>query len=303
MVPVLSALAPVAALIALGWALRKGGLLGEAFWPSLDRLIYTLLLPAMLIQTLANTAPSEFPPGRLMFAGCALLLGMSGLAIMLRWRRVLDHDNFPALLQGVIRINLYVGLAAGEALYGRPGLLALTLVAAVTVPLDNVISVLALVRERGRHMSWSTVLAYALRNPIILSVAIGSALSFAQIRPPVVLSSVLALLAAAALPLAMISVGAALRFGFVARGWNVILLGAAGRLVAMPLFAIIAAAAWGLSGVERATLLLYAALPTGPAAYAVTRQLGGNAELMAAIIAVTTLLSALTLPFWLLVAG
>ena len=45
----------------------------------------------------------------------------------------------------------------------------------------------------------------------------------------------------------------------------------------------------GLSGLERAAVLLHAALPTGPAAYAVAKQLGGDAPLMANIITATTL--------------
>ena len=49
----------------------------------------------------------------------------------------------------------------------------------------------------------------------------------------------------------------------------------------------------------RATLIVYACLPTSPAAYILARQLGGDDTLMAAIITATTFAGLVTLPFWL----
>lgn len=46
-------------------------------------------------------------------------------------------------------------------------------------------------------------------------------------------------------------------------------------------------------------VILYAALPTGPAGYAFARQMGGDALLVAAIITATTLVAVLGIPFWL----
>ena len=55
----------------------------------------------------------------------------------------------------------------------------------------------------------------------------------------------------------------------------------------------------GLTGVERAAVLLHSALPTGPTAYSVAKQLGGDAPLMANIITSTSLFSGINVPFWL----
>ncbi len=71
------------------------------------------------------------------------------------------------------------------------------------------------------------------------------------------------------------------------------------KLLLMP--AVVLALAWGLQldPVSRDVALLFAALPTATSAYILARQLGGDAELMAAIITGQTLLAMLTLPFWL----
>ncbi|MEN9434018.1 MAG: hypothetical protein RLZZ422_1607 [Pseudomonadota bacterium] len=52
-------------------------------------------------------------------------------------------------------------------------------------------------------------------------------------------------------------------------------------------------------------VVIMAALPTASSAYILARQLGGNADLMAAIITLQTLAALLTLPLllWLLTSG
>jgi predicted permease len=51
---VTSALLEAALLIALGWALGQWDFSGEAFWRGFDRLVYFVLLPALLLRSLAG---------------------------------------------------------------------------------------------------------------------------------------------------------------------------------------------------------------------------------------------------------
>ncbi len=71
------------------------------------------------------------------------------------------------------------------------------------------------------------------------------------------------------------------------------------KLLLMPAFVLSLAWLLGLDPVSRDVALLFAALPTATSAYILARQLGGDAELMAAIITGQTLLAMLTLPLWL----
>ena len=69
--------------------------------------------------------------------------------------------------------------------------------------------------------------------------------------------------------------------------WNSLL-----RLLAMPLLAWGVAWALALPAMESTVLVLFFALPTAPTAYVLTRQLGGDSQLMAGIITLQTLLAA-----------
>jgi predicted permease len=74
------------------------------------------------------------------------------------------------------------------------------------------------------------------------------------------------------------------------------------KLVLMPTMALTLALALGVRGTELAVVAICSAVPTASNAYILARQLGGDAPLMAQIITVQTLLSALTLPLALLAA-
>ncbi len=111
------------------------------------------------------------------------------------------------------------------------------------------------------------------------------------------------LLGRAALPLGLVAVGVALRPAALLRLDRGVLATNSIKLLLMP--ALVLGLGWlvGLDAVSRDVALLFAALPTATSAYILARQLGGDAELMAAIITGQTLLAMLTLPVWLQVAG
>jgi malonate transporter len=58
---VIDALAPVALLIALGYALRASGFLPEPSWAPVDRLVYHVLFPSLLVTELATAELKGLP--------------------------------------------------------------------------------------------------------------------------------------------------------------------------------------------------------------------------------------------------
>ena len=103
-------------------------------------------------------------------------------------------------------------------------------------------------------------------------------------------------MAAASLPLGLLSVGAALqpqqlRSQLAPLAWNTAI-----RLLIMPLLAWGVALTLGLPLLETAVVVVFFAIPTATASYILTRQLGGDAPLMAGVITLQTLLSIASLP-------
>ena len=290
----LQSLWPLFALIVGGYFLRRRDFPGEAFWPAAERLNYFILFPALLFSSLAS-APLDNPA--LPRLALAVLLGLGGgwLGLLLM-RRLCGWPaaRFGAFTQGLLRFNTYLGLAAIGSLYGQPGLVLAALLLALIVPAVNVLSVWSL--SAGGEVSVAGLLLPILKNPLILACLAGVLVNLLGIGLPGGSDRLLGLLAAASLPLGLLCVGAALRPQELsgekaALAWNCAL-----RLLAMPALALLVARLLHLPTMESAVLVLFFALPTAPTAYVLTRQLGGDGHLMAGIITLQTLLSALSLP-------
>ena len=293
MTALLQTLWPLFALILGGLALRRWNFPGEAFWPAAERLNYFILFPALLLSSLAS-APLDNPA--LPRLALAVLLGLGGAwlgLLLVRRLRGWPAARFGALTQGILRFNTYLGLAVVGSLYGQAGLVLAALLLALLVPSVNLLSVWSLTAERG--VSARSLLLPVLKNPLILACLGGVAINLAGLGLPGGSDRLLGLLAAASLPLGLLCVGAALRPQELrgeqaALAWNCAL-----RLLAMPALAWLVARLLHLPALESALLVLFFALPTAPTAYVLTRQLGGDGQLMAGLITLQTLLSGASL--------
>ncbi|HLA30024.1 MAG TPA: AEC family transporter [Pseudomonas sp.] len=297
----LLALWPLFALIVGGYLLRRLAFPNEAFWPGAERLNYFVLFPALLLNSLAS-APLDNPALPRLALAVLLGLALAWLAlVLLRRLRGWPAGRFGAFTQGMLRFNTYLGLAAVSSLFGQPGLTLAALMLALLVPTVNVLSVWSLTAERG--VSARSLLLPILKNPLILACLAGALLNLSGLGLPGGSERLLGLLAAASLPLGLLCVGAALkpeqlRGEVAALGWNSLL-----RLLGMPLLAWAVAYGLQLPALESTLLVLFFALPTAPTAYVLTRQLGGDSQLMAGLITLQTLLAAASLPLLLLLLG
>lgn len=295
----LLALWPLFALIVGGFYLRRWAFPNDAFWPGAERLNYFILFPALLFSSLAS-APLDNPALPRLALAVMLALGLAWLALLvLRRLRGWPAGRFGAFTQGALRFNTYLGLAAVGSLFGQAGLTLAALMLALMVPTVNVLSVWSLTAERG--VSVRSLLLPIAKNPLILACLGGALVNLSGLGLPGGSERLLSLLAAASLPLGLLCVGAALKPEQLSGEAPALASNSLLRLCAMPLLAWAVANALQLPAMETSVLVLFFALPTAPTAYVLTRQLGGDSQLMAGIITLQTLLAAASLPLLLAV--
>ncbi len=115
------ALGPLFLLILLGAAMGYGRWPSLDFWAQMERFIYFVLFPAMLVGTLATADVSQVPVGRLALA----LLGAMALFGLILWHfrawLQLSPAAFTSVFQGAVRFNTYVGVAGAAALWIAAG--------------------------------------------------------------------------------------------------------------------------------------------------------------------------------------
>jgi predicted permease len=280
----------------LGWANYPGG----DFWPRAERLIYYVLFPALLVRTLATANISAVPVAALAVITLGSLLCFAGLLWLLRRRLRLSGTAFTSVFQGALRFNTYVAIAGAAALHGAAGTTAAAVAVALLVPTVNVLSVLCFIATGalGHAGLWRSIVEL-LRNPLILACLVGIALNLGDIGLPGWSAPTLTLLGHAALPLALIAVGVALRPNALRHSGRAFWIPTLIKLVLLPALTLLLAGLLHVDAVTRDIALLFTAVSTSTSAYILTRQLGGDSELMAALITGQTLLAMLSLPLWL----
>jgi malonate transporter len=289
---VTGALLEAALLIALGWALGRWGFAGEAFWRGFDRLVYFVLLPALLLRSLAGAEFSGAEAGTLALSAALSIFALTLFLLAARRALGLEGPAFTSVYQGSVRSNTYVALATVPALYSEGGLALLALLIAAVVPLVNVLSV----QGRGGRPGPSEVARSVATNPVIVACALGLLANASGTRLPAGLDGALAALSAAALPCGLMAVGAALSPGALGGHLRGVSLSATAKFLALPLLSLWTGHLLGLLPEALGALVVFQAQPTATASYVLARQLGGDADLMASIVTAQTLLAFAVLP-------
>ncbi len=295
---IISALWPVFVLLLLGYWAQRHEFPGPGFWSYAERGTYFVLFPVMLVDKL-----SEAPIGQisLMQTGLAvlalILLGSVAAFVCRIW--VTNAPAFTSVYQGSVRFNTYVGLAAAAVLFGDAGLAQAAVIAAFMIPLLNVFCVLIFVFCVGGHANVWSVIKALLTNPLIVGSLLGLSLNLTGLGLHASIQSITGLLGQLALPMGLLAVGAGLSFRFLMRSWQPVLLASVIKLVLFPLFAVLLSHLLQLPTLSAQVLLLFAALPTASSAYILSRQMGGDAALMAGTITGQTLLAMVTMPLML----
>jgi len=284
-------------LIALGAALARSRGFRAPFWSGVERLVYYVLFPALLFRSLATAPLSIGDALPLVGVGVAFTATGALLALVARPLFRMPQPVFAACFQCAFRFNTYVALAAASRVAGTAGVASISLLIGVLVPLVNIAAVAMLARSGDTR-----VLPALVRNPLVIACVAGIAWHAAGWPVPALPARVLELLAAAALPLGLLAVGAGLRIERGTLSAGTIAWFHAVKLGAVPAVAWALAQALGLGPVERQVAVIMAAVPTATSAYILAMQMNGAGAPVALLISTGTLVAAVTLPLWIAVA-
>ncbi|WP_373981221.1 AEC family transporter [Achromobacter sp. JD417] len=285
-------------LVALGWALRHKLGFSREFFAGTERLVYFVLFPALLFQAIVRTPITAGNAALLLQASAAVVA--AGVAMAWLAGPVLRPSSLglASSAQCGYRFNTYIGLALSASLAGTQGQTVMALIVGFAVPMANIAAVYGLARHNGGNL-----LRELARNPLVVSTLLGLACNLAGLQLPGPVDTVLARLGAAAIALGILCVGASLAWEGGKGYGSLIAWMLAVKLVALPAVALLVAHLVGLPPLEARMLLLFAALPTASAAYVLAMRMGGDGRMVAVLISLGTLFSAVTIPMWLLLAG
>lgn len=300
MTAIMTNLAAVFVVIALGYSLKALRIIPNDAWAGFERVTYLVLFPAVVIQTLAFSTPGQTPflavgaclVGAVLIVSLGLLLARPALH-----RAGIDGPAFTSVFQGAVRWNTFVALALAASLHGASGVALIAVAIAVLVPLLNIMSVSVLSSHAGgKKLGPMAMMKAILLNPFVWSSIVGLLLNPVSAMLPQMLVSSLDIVGRSSLAAGLLVVGSGLELARLRRPGLATLIAVLLKLAVMPVLAWMLAKGLGVGGMPLQIVVIASAVPTATAAYILSRQMGGNAPLMAEITTAQTLVAMITLP-------
>jgi malonate transporter len=307
LITTLNAIAPIFLIIALGHLLFRTRVAGEQVWSAIEHICFYLLLPFLIVRTLSRANLTSVPILDFMLVLVTAIAGMSFLLILmhhlLRFRFPDSGPTFTSLFQGATRFHGFVALAIIGPLYGEDGITLAALALAIMIPVLNIANVIVLTIYGSSDNTASTrqILLRIVTNPLIIGCAVGLFLNWTG--TPDILFDTINIIGNGGLGLTLLAVGAGLRLDQIAADKLLVTVGVLTRLIGMPLVVIAMASLIGLDGLPRTIAIIAGAVPTAGSAYVMARKMGGNAELMSNILTFQVIVSFVTLPLFIYIAG
>jgi malate permease and related proteins len=313
---IINTLAPVFLVIVLGAVLYKTRFFSDDFLTGLTRLIYWIGLPVYLFSEITKYPPRFESAGNTFVVVVAATFASMAVAYIYGWVTRLPAPTISSLVHCSFRGNLaYLGLpiivySLDPMLKSDPRsyehLKQITLlVLAFVVPIYNVLAVVVLLagQHKFNRQAIGRIIVQVFKNPLFVSCVLGVlyalftnseyGMAHEKLRIPVGIARTFDVIGRMALPLALLSVGAALLQEKVTGRLATPIVGVVIKVLVNPLLGFGLALLLGMPGEEVRVALLLLACPTAITAYVMTQQLGGDAPLSAAIIVITSAVAAL----------
>ncbi len=280
---VLEIVAPVFLLAAVGFAWVRMGF--EYRVQFVTRLGMSLATPCLVFVALMQSEIEPSALGALSLAGFAAY----GLVTMAMWGLVsagrLDRQTYlaPLIFSNTGNLGLPLALFA----FGDVGLGYAVVVFAVSAMIQFTFGIWL--------VSGGGSLLKMIQEPLVPATVLGAVFLVMDWQTPTFLTNALELIAQMAIPIMLITLGVA-----VAR----LSIGAFGKPLILSVFKVIisaacaSAAGWwfGLDPVAFGVLVLQVATPVAVTSYMLAEKYGAEAEAVAGLVVVSTLMSVLTLP-------
>lgn len=286
---------PLLLLMSCGFFCRQIGLLSDSLVKGINSLIFKFFLPINLFNSVINASHTTPIIGTVFWfipAGIVLMFLVLFLIMPLLEK---DKKKIGVMIQGMGRANFaFFGIPLVTMLFPGQDTSLAALLVVVSVPFYNIMSVIALSVFCGGEVRIRKILLNIVKNPLIIGTLVGFCCWLLHLQVPNLLKSTVSDLGGLATPLALFTLGGAIQFSSVKRHLRQLVIAVTGKLVVAPFIFLSIAVLLGLRNIPLACVLISFGAPIAVSSYPMAQQMGGDAELAAELVAVSSAFSILS---------
>lgn len=291
----LSIVAPIFALVAIGYLAARTRLVNAEAGNGLSEFVFAIAIPALLFRTVAGAEFPKLDPlpyWGAYFAALAISWTCASL-----FARALGRDaseqavtGFAAAQSNTVMVGIPVILGA----LGERGSVPIVLLLVIHLPVT--MTIVTLLIARGERGSTGRLIRSLLLHPILLAIFAGLLWRQAGLAIPDILRTLLKYLGDTAAPCALIAMGMSMTKVALAGNMRLIAAVSAIKLVLHPLLVyLIGVKLLALPPLFAGAALIFAACPTGINAYLVADRYNSGKATVSGAITLSTILAILTM--------
>ena len=303
MLYVFNVVLPVFLLILIGYVGGRAGKLGINASVELNRFVVWLALPAQLFNFAANSGwQTLWQPGFItaFFLSCLIVFV---LVLLVSWvcHRDLAAASFNGLSASYSNTG-YMGIPLCALALGQDGLapaIISTFIVFVMFALATILIEIGILSHKKPHEIGLSVIKSLCTNPLLVAPVAGLLWASSDLTLYDPIAQVIAFLAAASTPCALVSIGLFLMQKSAtapAQAWGISLA----KLLLQPLIAwVIAAPILELPALWVSAIVILSALPTGTGPFMLAQYYKADGSVISRVVLITTVSSLLTLSLFL----
>lgn len=288
-----NAVAPFLILLGIGFASVRLKLTDRDFMNRLNALNFRLFFPFLMFNNVYNAKPEDLPSATLMLAGPLSFVILVALLVAVVPRIVKENPRRGTIIQAIFRSNFIIyGIPLTTYVFGNEKSSVCGMMVLIMVSLFNVASVIVLEMFReGGKVKLKPLLLGIIKNPLLQGCIVGLAFYLLQIRLPSFIETPVSSLSGLASTLALVVLGANLRFEELKKNSRAISAVLITRLIVLPLVLVPLGYLIGLRGVELFLILMIYGTPVATASYPMAQNMGGDGQLAGQLVFTSTVAS------------
>jgi len=289
---------PLFMVLLLGFGLKRINMIGDAFAAGGNKLMFYIGLPVIIFRSIYRADIRELFDPRFVTAMLVITVVTASAVWLSATPLIKDKPVRGAFVLSSFRGNqAFLGIPLMTLLAGEAGLIRATMVVTFVLPVANVLSILLLASTCGKDKKITPggVMLTIVKNPIIITTALGLGLVLPGIRLPVIIDDSLGYIADMATPLALLCIGASMKFTGFDKKFKYAMWGSFVKIILLPIAFAGAGYLLGFRGYDLAAMTIMGGVPSAIAGYSMVVEMGRDGYVAGTIVIISTLLSAFTL--------
>ena len=299
---------PIFAVIAVGFFIKKKGIIKDQHVPLLNKLTYNFGLSSLVFLNIAvNKLKEIFDVNILKVIFPTYFLFLIIVFLSFYFLKIKNKTKGAAIVSTYRSNMAFIGMPVLLYAYGSLATAKASIVIACLLPL-NILTTALFLRlsniqdSKDRKTDIKKLVIEIITDPVIIAVIAGLIISYFSYEIPAPIFKFFEILSSLAVPLALISIGASFKFSHIKSNIKYLSLISFGKLILMPLLSLVFSIfIFKVGNLDRDIICLLFAMPLAVATFIQSEKYNSDTDFVSSALITTTLISAVTITAWLFI--